>query len=145
MTTHNLSQAFRLTEQVYSLFDGSLIASVMHNLFSGSVQETGEGLRFDTGRAHFWVAPGSHACDATHASIDPENIIASEEPFASSARNQFRGTVTEATEQGGRILLKVRSQETFSVQITERSHHRMRLTAGSRVYLTFKASSVKLL
>lgn len=145
MTTHNLSQAYRLTGRVFSLFEGSLVASTMHNLFSGKVLRTGEGPCFDTGAIRIWIAPGSQAVDATHVTIDPENIIASAQPFASSARNQFQGTVAEIIEQGERILLKVRSQETFRVQITDRSLRKMQLTVGSRVYLTFKASSAKLL
>lgn len=145
ITTHDLSQAYRLTERVFSLFEGSLVASTMHNLFSGEVRYREEGPYFDTGAVRVWFVPNEPTVEATHISIDPENIIASAEPFASSARNQFQGTVTEVVEQGGRILLKVRSQETFRVQITDRSLKTMGLTVGSRVYLTFKASSVKLL
>lgn len=145
ITTHNLSQAYRLTDAVFSLFEGSLVATTMHNLFSGRVLQTKDGPCFDTGAVLIWIVSGSDAIDVTHASIDPEHIIASGEPFASSARNQFQGIVTQIIEQGGRILLKVRSQETFTVQITDRSLRNMRLTVGSRVFLTFKASSVKLL
>jgi len=145
MTTHNLSQAYRLTESVFSLFEGSLVTSSMHNLFSGEILQTEDGPCFDTGAIRIWIVPDAGVLDATHVSIDPENIIASGEPFASSARNQFQGTVMEIIEQGGRILLKVQSQETFTLQITDRSLRNMRLTVGSRVYLTFKASSVKLL
>jgi len=145
MTTHNLSQAYRLTESVSSLFDGSLVASTMYNLFSGRTLDTENGPCFDTGAGRIWIVPMDQRVEATHVSIDPENIIASTKPFASSARNQFGGVVTEIIDRGGRILLKVRSQETFSVQITDHSLREMRLTVGSQVYLTFKASSVKLL
>lgn len=145
MTTHNLSQAYRLTESVFSLFEGSLVTSTMHNLFSGEILQTEDGPCFDTGAIRIWIVPDTGVLYATHVSIDPENIIASGEPFASSARNQFQGTVMQIIEQGGRILLKVQSQETFTIQITDRSLRNMRLTVGSRVYLTFKASSVKLL
>ncbi len=145
MTSHNLSQAYRLTEEVFSLFDGSVVAATMHNLFSGKIRETEEGPCFDTGVIRIWIPPGSQPVDATHLSIDPENIIASGEPFSSSARNQFRGTITEITNQGGRISLEVQAEENFRVQITDRSLQRMRLGVGARVYLTFKASSVRLL
>ncbi len=145
MTTHNLSQAYRLTERVFSLFEGSVVAPTMDNLFSGKVVQTEEGPCFDTGGIRMWISPGRQTDDATHVSINPENIIASEEPFASSARNRFEGVVTEIMDQGGRILLNVRSRENFKVQITDRSLRDMRLTVGSRVYLTFKASSVHLL
>lgn len=145
MTTHNLSRAYRITEKVFSLFEGSLAASTMYNLFSGGIRQTEEGPCFDTGAISIWIAPPAHAVDATHVSIDPGSIIASEKPLASSARNQFEGIVMEVADQGGGVFLKVRSQETFIVQITKRSLWEMRLTVGSRIYLTFKASSVQLL
>jgi tungstate transport system ATP-binding protein len=145
MTSHDLAQVYRLTQNVFSLFEGSLVASTMQNLFSGRVLQTGQGPCFDTGAVRVWIVPKTEQAGATHISIDPESIIASGEPFASSARNQFHGKVTEVMEQGERILLKVRSSEIFSVQITDRSLRKMGLTVGSPVYLTFKASSVKLL
>jgi molybdopterin-binding protein len=145
MTTHNLSQAYRITEKVFALFEGSLASSTMYNLFSGRLRKTEEGLCFETGAISIWVAPSSQSNDATHVSIDPGSIIVSEKPLASSARNQFEGVVTEVADQGGNVLLKVRSQETFVVQITKRSLWEMGLTVGSRIYLTFKASSVQLL
>ncbi len=145
MTSHNLSRAYRLTESVFSLFEGSLMDSTMDNLFSGRILKTPEGPCFDTGAIRIWILPGSHPIDATHAIIDPENIIASKEPFASSARNQFKGIVTEIVDQGGRILLGVQAEENFKVLITDLSLLKMGLNPGSEVYLTFKASSVKLL
>ncbi len=144
MTSHNLSQAYRLTERVFPLFEGSLMDLPMHNLFSGKVLETGQGPCFDTGSMRIWMTPGSESVGATHVSIDPENIIASKEPFLSSARNRFEGMITEIADQGGKILLEVQSGENFRVQITSQSLRKMNLTVGSRIYLTFKASSVKL-
>jgi len=145
MTTHNLSQAYRLTGKVFSLFDGSLAPSTMHNLFSGRIRDTAEGPCFETEAISIWITPSAQPIDATHVSIDPGSIIVSKEPVSSSARNHFEGVVMEVTDQGGDVFLKVRSRETFIVEITKRSLWEMRLTAGSRVYLTFKASSVQLL
>ncbi len=145
MTTHNLSQAYRLTEKVFSLFDGSLAPSTMHNLFSGRIRETAEGPCFETGAISIWIAPTAQPIDATHVSIDPGSIIVSGEPLASSARNHFEGLVMEVTDQGGGVFLKVRSRETFIVQITKHSLWEMGLNVGSRIYLTFKASTVQLL
>ena len=45
IATHNMSQAYRLADKVFSLFEGSLVASAMHNLFSGQFQQTSEGTR----------------------------------------------------------------------------------------------------
>jgi molybdopterin-binding protein len=48
-------------------------------------------------------------------------------------------------DQGGRIFLEVQAEEIFNVWITALSLKEMGLNIGSRVYLTFKASSVHIL
>lgn len=145
MTSHNLSQAYRMAETVFSLFEGSLVSSTMHNLFSGRIYITDKGPCFDTGDTRIWISVDSQSSDSAHIAIDPENIIVSKKPFVSSARNLFEGVVTKITDQGGSILLEVRSREIFQVLITAISLNEMDLNVGSHVYLTFKASSVHLL
>lgn len=145
MTTHNLSQAYQLTESVFSLYNGLLINSTMHNLFSGKIRKVNGGLRFDAEKICIWVPHDTYNSNSTHVAIDPEDIIVSKEPFVSSARNMFEGIVTQIIDQGGKIFLEVRSQEILQVLITERSFQKMDLNIGAHVYLTFKASSVHIL
>ena len=145
IATHSMSQAYRLADTVFSLFDGSLVTSTMHNLFSGQFQQSDEGILFDTGAIRIWVPRHPMPLNSTHVTIDPENIIISKEPFASSARNRFEGVITQIIDQGGKILLVIRSHETFKALITEHSLREIGLGIGSRVYLTFKASSVNIL
>jgi tungstate transport system ATP-binding protein len=145
MTSHNLSQAYRMAETVFSIFDGSLVSSTMHNLFSGKIYMNDKGPCFNTGEIQIWVSVDAGALNSTHIAIDPENIIVSRKPFVSSARNHFEGIITKITDQGGSILLDVRSKEVFRVLITAVSLKEMDLNVGSHVYLTFKASSVHLL
>ena len=145
MTTHNLSQAYRMTETVFSLFEGALVPSTMHNLFSGRISSTDKGPRFDTGEMHVWIADGSQSQESAYISMDPEDIIVSKRPFASSARNIFEGVITKIAEHGGKVLLEVRSREIFRVFVTPVSLEEMRLNVGSHVYLTFKATAVRLL
>lgn len=146
MTSHNLSQAYRMAETVFSLFDGSLVSSAMHNLFPGKIYMSEKGPCFDTGETRIWISQDMQSLNSTHIAIDPENIIVSERPFVSSARNMFEGVVTKIADHGGRIFLDIRcSKELFKVLITAISLKEMDLNVGSHVYLTFKASSVHLL
>jgi len=145
ITTHNLTQAYRLTDRVLSLFNGSLVPSTMYNLFSGRILIKDEGPLFDTGKIGIWISPDSGASDADHVTIDPEDIIVSKKPFESSARNLFEGTISKIVDQGGKIALEVQSREIFHVWITEISFREMGLNIGSKIYLTFKASSVHIL
>ncbi len=143
ITTHNLSQAYKMTDKVLSIFKGSLIPSKIHNLFSGRIiKKDKSSPYFDTGKMKIWVPDNIRAADTTHITIDPEDIIVSKEPFASSARNLFKGVITKIIKQGGKIYLEANSLEVFGVIITESSLFEMGLNIGSQVYLTFKASSV---
>jgi tungstate transport system ATP-binding protein len=145
MTSHNLSQAYRMAEVVISIFDGSLVSSAMHNLFSGNIHMEEKGLCFDTGETQIWIPADARSMNCTHIAVDPEDIIVSREPFVSSARNLFEGVITNIADQGGSILLEVKSEEIFRAMITAASLKDMDLNVGSHVYLTFKASSVHLL
>jgi tungstate transport system ATP-binding protein len=117
----------------------------MHNLFGGTIKTSRDGPYFDTGKIRIWITQEFSSSPSIHISVNPEDIIVSKEPFASSARNRYEGTIAQVVDQGGRVDLVVNAGETFRVQITEHSFRRMGLNVGSRIYVTFKASSVHLL
>jgi len=145
MTTHILSQAYRLANQVFSLFEGRIVPSGMFNLFKGEFSHDGKELFFDTGRIRIHIAQDAEKAEQGYVSINPEDIIVSEEQLQSSARNAFPGKITKIIEQDGSVHLEVLAKETFRVQITKLSFHEMGLTLGTEVFLIFKASSVHVL
>jgi molybdopterin-binding protein len=63
-------------------------------------------------------------------------------PVESSARNSFRGKITEISNTGTIIRTTVDAGVTFIAAITRRSFQDMGLTLGTEVYLTFKAADV---
>jgi tungstate transport system ATP-binding protein len=117
----------------------------MDNLFAGRLTEEGGHYIFRTPGATFQVAVSEKPGEVTHAMIHPEDILVSLTTFVSSARNVLSGTVSAVTEEGRTARLKVEAGETFTVSITGESCRELSLGLGSRVYLTFKASSVHLL
>ena len=74
----------------------------------------------------------------------PEDILVSTKPIISSARNVFKGKIVGISDLGSLTKLTVDSGKKFSVQITKKSLTEMKLNVGSEVFLTFKASSVRL-
>jgi molybdopterin-binding protein len=76
--------------------------------------------------------------------VSPEDIVLSKERFEPSARNVFRGKITEIQDTGALVKLKVDVGKTFIVQITKRSFDEMRLNLGADVFLAFKALGVQL-
>lgn len=83
-----------------------------------------------------------------HASIRPEDIVLSQEPLHSSARNSFRGRIVDIADRGTVVYVTVRVpgaialRSDFICMITRRSLEEMGLREGLEVYSAFKASAV---
>lgn len=145
MTTHNLNQAYRLADEVFTLFGGNLISSPMDNLFHGRVLEQDGRFLFLTAHSELEIPAWDSMPDADHALINPRDIIVSLEPFESSARNVLKGKITDIGERGKAVSLTVQAGEKFTIMITDESYRELALGLGTEVFLTFKASSVQLL
>lgn len=63
-------------------------------------------------------------------------------PIKSSGRNTLKGKITEISDRGATVKLKVDAGQELVVMITKRSFLDMRPNVGSKIYITFKASSV---
>lgn len=81
-----------------------------------------------------------------HIWIGAEEIILSEKPFPSSARNQLLCTVLDWESRGLLLAVNVRCGELeLTSLITYRSFGEIGIEAGKSVYATFKSSAVRAL
>ncbi len=145
LTSHDLSQAYRLAQKVLFLFNGRLSPVPLHNLFSGNYLKTDQGYVFQTDKLQIAVNSPPDPAEKNHPQylvIDPEDIILSPAPLNSSALNCIEGGVSRIYEQAGSIMLEVEALEVFKVKITALSLNKLGIHIGSKVYLSFKASSV---
>ncbi|MEM2798681.1 MAG: ABC transporter ATP-binding protein, partial [Candidatus Bathyarchaeia archaeon] len=161
MTTHNVSQVENLADRV-AILDGGRMELLgtfqeifrspspnknlaMDNIFHGVSRITNEGTSIiDIGDGVHIEAAFKRVGNVT-IHVPPEDIILSKYPLISSARNTFEGTITQITDIGHivRLRVKVMSSKDFIVQVTKRSFNEMQLNIGSKVYIAFKASSVQ--
>ncbi len=163
MTTHNMLQAESLAKRIALLNQGRMERigayqevlgapsrpvegfTRLENLFTGVSRITSEGTSIvDIGGGVEIEAAFRWAGNVT-LHVPPEDIILSANPLISSARNIFQGRVAEIVDLGPIVKLKVRVGEgrSFTAQITKRSFREMSLNLDSKLYITFKASSVK--
>jgi molybdopterin-binding protein len=77
-----------------------------------------------------------------HASLRPEDIVLSKEPFRSSARNVLKGTITDIVDRGTLIYVTVDVPPSFICAITRTSLEEMALKESAEVHIAFKASAV---
>ncbi len=163
MSTHNVFQAENLAHRIALLNEGKIERigafqdiferphrflsefARLENVFSGFSKATPEGTSIiDVGNGlHIEAAFERSGSVIVH--IPPEDIILSTRPIVSSARNTLEGLVVQISDLGSIVKLKVRSNRDFTAQITKRSFNDMKIGLNSKVFLAFKASSVKMI
>ncbi|MFA6622427.1 MAG: phosphate ABC transporter ATP-binding protein, partial [Candidatus Caldatribacteriota bacterium] len=105
-TTHDLSQAYRLADEIISLLDGKIVPHVPENIFKGRIVDK-------EGNQYFEIADNLRFSIVTKKNglsyiyIDPRDIIISCKQFSSSALNSFYGKVTKISEQNKLIRLTI--------------------------------------
>ncbi|MEM4246179.1 MAG: ABC transporter ATP-binding protein [Candidatus Bathyarchaeia archaeon] len=159
MATHNILQA-RLAPRVAVLREGRLVQSGptedafrdpsiffasftrMGNLYSGRAEVVEEGITLVDLGGEVKIEAAANREGDVNMFVRPEDIIVSTRPISGSARNTLRGRVTEVTDMGQQVQLKVDVGREFAATITKRSFKEMGLNLESEVYLIFKASQV---
>jgi molybdopterin-binding protein len=114
----------------------------VRNVFQGRVSGVDQGgyrmLSFDGVE----IAVVTELTGPVHASLRPEDIILSEEPLRSSARNCFQGRVVDISDRGTVAYVTICVPPRFTCVITRRSVEEMKLQDGMEVYIAFKAAAV---
>ncbi len=161
MATHNMFQAKAVPDRV-ALMDQGKISEVgiatevfsrlsrnlasfaaVENTFKGTavITETGTSI-LDAGNGVQIESALQRQGEIT-VFINPQDIIVSKRQLESSARNTFRGQITQISDSDASVKLTVDVGKPFVAQITKASFHEMELVLGSDVFITFKASSVQ--
>ena len=116
----------------------------IENIFQGVSRITEEGTSIISVGEELDVEAAFRKSGNTTIYVRPEDIILSTQPLVSSARNTFKGKITEITDLGPVVKLKVKAGKDFTDQVTKRSFNEMQLNLDSSVFLAFKASSVQI-
>jgi molybdopterin-binding protein len=162
IATHNMFQAKTLPHRIALMDEGKIteigapadifgklsknlasFAAVV-NTFKGNATVTAEGTTIvDVGNGLQIEVTGQRLGEVS-VFVNPQDIILSKSALKTSARNVFKGRITEISDLGALVKLKVDVGKVFSVQITKRSFNEMGLNLNAEVYITFKASSVQM-
>lgn len=161
IATHNMLQAENLTNRAALLTNGRIAQTGppqeifrapsdhlsgfarLENVFSGSSMVSEDGVSLIDLENGVKIEATMQKTGRVTVFVRPEDIILSKEKIVSSARNMFAGEVTEVTDFGSTVELRVNAGKEFVVQITKKSFKEMQLNIGSHVCLAFKASSVR--
>ncbi|MDH3601925.1 MAG: ATP-binding cassette domain-containing protein [Candidatus Tectomicrobia bacterium] len=140
LTTHDMAQAYRLSDDIIALEQGRLVTRSPENILRGNLVKRDDITCFDTGRLA--VVIPDHYRTASCIAIAPDDIVLSSLPLSSSARNNFVGQVVQVSALGPQLVILVDIGELLYARITRHSYDLLGLTIGGTVYVTFKASAV---
>ncbi|MDX1813748.1 MAG: ABC transporter ATP-binding protein [Candidatus Bathyarchaeia archaeon] len=163
IATHNMFQAKKLPHRIALMDEGKItevgaptevfgklsknLASfaAVDNSFTGTAKTTASGTSIvDVGNG-VQIEVTAQRQGVTVVFINPQDIILSKTALESSARNVFKGKITQITDLNSLVKLKVNVGKPFTVQITKRSFNEMGLCLNADVFITFKASSAQVL
>ena len=163
LATHNMFQAEAISKNVVLIFGGTVkqtgtnqeifgkankyLTSIrrIENVFSGTSKVSESGTSIIQVNQNLQIEASFCNFGKVTVYVRPEDILVSSKPLRSSARNVFKGKIVEIKDFGSITKLTVDAGKKFSVQITNKSLIEMKLHIGSHVFLTFKASSVRLI
>jgi len=157
--THHFEDVYLLADRIAIMRDGCIVQAgepsnvfshpadafvadflCIANLIRGVSTPAGKLARIVTNGQEFFAA--SDISGRVVATLHPEDVILSREPFASSARNCLEGTVREVIPVGSTVRVVLDVGFPLTALLTRESCHDLELGAGSRVFATFKATAV---
>jgi len=162
IATHNMFQAQSMTHRTALMVNGRIVEinktselfassirlrsfAPLENVFFGVAEPNRDGTTIINVNEDVKIQSALDVSGKVSVFIRPEDIILSRSPVSSSARNVLEGRIVEVSDLGSIVKLRVEVKGlSFMVQITKRSFLEMQLNLGTKVFLTFKASSVRL-
>lgn len=160
--THNFDEALQLADRIAIIKQGTVsqvgttdevfrrpkdefVADFVgtENILKG-VAIDGEDSLTSVNTGKIVIESTDHKTGNVHLTIRPEAITVSTSRITTSARNEFKGRVTEIFDLGTIIKLTVDVGESFVLVLTRQSFEDLELNIGKEVYISFKATAVNL-
>ncbi len=158
--THHLDDVFALADRIAIMREGRIIQAgetsdvFLHpsdafvaeflgigNIIRGNSSRSGNIVQITTRNGPYFYAV-SNIFGEVIATLHAEDVILSQAPFVSSARNCLYGTVSEVVPFGSTVRIILDVGFPLTALLTRESCRDLNLEPGSRVYATFKASAV---
>jgi len=140
-STHNLAQAYRLTDRIVHLAGGKRVANSMENLFSGQAgdgglvqMKCGTILRIKT------ECTGLVRFSIPAAAVEIESSLVQDDKT-----NQFDGNITRMELRGAKVRLVLDGKLTLRAEMAADDFHLKGLKLGSRVTAIVPPDAIHLL
>ena len=106
-TTHNLTQASRLSNRVISLFEGRTVSSIYENIYNGKLMNGEDGVQTCLIQDRVRISLKTDKTGPVRLTIDPLKIKILEEEAPTDRKNIFRGKATQLTDEEEQVRIVV--------------------------------------
>jgi len=143
-STHNLAQAYRLTEHVIHLSKGRIAQAGLENLFSGHAEnENGRSsVRLRCGAS---MAVTEASSGVVRITIPASNIHVIPLSDGGQGINRFEGVITRMEFRGRKARLRLSGELSLRVEMEPEEVEKRRITLGSRVAAIIPPEAVRVL
>lgn len=145
MTTHSLTQAYRISPEIISIREGRIVDFVHENIFFGEIKDSAGGLQCMNASEGVEIIFSTEKRGNGYIAIDPENIIISKDAVKTSARNTFSGKIIKIELLGPNVRVLIDAGVQIYSVITKQSFQELGINLGSTACAGFKVNSVKVL
>jgi molybdopterin-binding protein len=145
LATHMIDQALRLPTEIIRLEQGRITHAEATNIFEGAIETCSTVSHIRIGNSLHVVCADKSEPGKKRFCITASEVVLSTHPLESSMRNSFSGTVTSLRQTSGPVEATIDIGLPLQAYITQESLNALKLSIGSSVVASFKASAVKLL
>ncbi len=142
VSTHNLAFACRIADRIIRL-EGGKLAETKMNLFKGMVSERDDYFCYFKTEKITILCPPDRG-NYISAVLPYDDVILSSEEINASTQNQLRGKVSGIQKTSNLFLVTVNCGISIKALVTERSIETIGIVPGRELFVSFKASAVKL-
>ena len=141
VASHLLEDAYRWADRILALHDGVPAPASPENLFRIELTGGAGMQRVRLGSVELDIV--TDRSGPVTLAIPPEEILLSEAPLHSSARNVLHGRIVRVAEQGAAIRVTVDVGIELVSLVTRRSFEELHLAVGAPIYAAFKSVAVR--
>jgi tungstate transport system ATP-binding protein len=143
LTTHNMSQASRLADEIIFLYEGKVARSIYENIFSGRIQTDHSGRQLCIAQNGLRLHVQSAKSGPVRISIDPSGVKISQKGTHFPVNNTFQGKLIQLTHDQSRVRALVDVGIPLSVLIPKDVFSTLHLGLGEQVWLNCPAESIQ--
>jgi len=142
-TTHDLTQASRIADEIIFMYEGKITESIHENIFSGNIEQDSKGMKFCVIQANLKIPVQTKKSGRARISVDPGAIAIKNEPDNINNEYQVKGRLIQLTDEKGRVRALVDIGVPLSVIMSEDIFRKGFLRVGEDVCLVFNPKMVE--